>query len=184
MTFAVDEHPRPQSTLEALGEARPGLQEGRRRHGGERVGDLRRRGVRSSSRREELRAEQGAHAARAARAVGRRGGGAAASWASAPRRPSSRALTRAALKLADMDLVEVNEAFAPQYLAVEKELGLDRAKTNVERGRDRARTSARRERRADHGAPGLRARAPRGRYAVGSACIGGGQGIAVLIERV
>src|SRR2546425_456566 len=33
-----------------------------------------------------------------------------------------------------MDLVEVNEAFAPQYLAVEKELGLDRAKTNVHGG--------------------------------------------------
>ena len=33
-----------------------------------------------------------------------------------------------------MDLVEVNEAFAPQYLAVEKELGLDRAKTNVNGG--------------------------------------------------
>ena len=44
------------------------------------------------------------------------------------------ALKRADLKLSDMDLVEVNEAFAPQYLAVEKELGLDRAKTNVNGG--------------------------------------------------
>ena len=44
------------------------------------------------------------------------------------------ALERASLKLSDMDLVEVNEAFAPQYLAVEKELGLDRAKTNVNGG--------------------------------------------------
>src|SRR5207247_4388006 len=44
------------------------------------------------------------------------------------------ALTRAQLQIGDMDLVEVNEAFAPQYLAVEKELGLDRAKPNVNGG--------------------------------------------------
>src|SRR5207245_90135 len=49
--------------------------------------------------------------------------------------PSSRqALGRAALKIEDMDLVEINEAFATQYLAVEKDLGLDRSKTNVNGG--------------------------------------------------
>jgi acetyl-CoA acyltransferase 2 len=83
-----------------------------------------------------------------------------------------------------MDLVEVNEAFAAQYLAVEKELGLDRAKTNVNGGAialghplgaSGARITA-------HLVHELRRRG--GRYAVGSACIGGGQGLAVLVERV
>ncbi|MGH7732366.1 MAG: acetyl-CoA C-acyltransferase, partial [Gemmatimonadales bacterium] len=49
--------------------------------------------------------------------------------------PASRqALERAGMKLGQMDLVEVNEAFAAQYLAVEKELGLDRTRTNAEGG--------------------------------------------------
>ena len=49
--------------------------------------------------------------------------------------PASRnALETAGLSLADIDLVEVNEAFAGQYLAVEKELGLDREQTNVNGG--------------------------------------------------
>ena len=49
--------------------------------------------------------------------------------------PATRqALAKAGLKLSDIDLVEVNEAFAAQYLAVEKELGLDRSRTNVNGG--------------------------------------------------
>ena len=49
--------------------------------------------------------------------------------------PAARkALARAGLTLDEMDLVEVNEAFAAQYLAVEKELGLDPARTNVDGG--------------------------------------------------
>src|SRR5262249_13113067 len=49
--------------------------------------------------------------------------------------PASRkALESAGLSLEDIDLVEVNEAFAGQYLAVEKELGLDRERTNVNGG--------------------------------------------------
>ena len=94
------------------------------------------------------------------------------------------ALARAGLKLAEIDRVEVNEAFAPQFLAVEKELGLDRAKTNVNGGAIALGHPL--------GASGARitghlvyelARTG-GRYAVGSACIGGGQGIAVILERV
>ncbi len=94
------------------------------------------------------------------------------------------ALTRASLELGQIDLFEVNEAFAPQYLAVEKELGLPRDKTNVNGGAialghplgaSGARITA-------HLVYELRRR--QGRYAVGSACIGGGQGIAVVLERV
>src|SRR3989442_2482149 len=49
--------------------------------------------------------------------------------------PATRqALEKAGLKLSDMDLIEVNEAFAAQYLAVEQELGLDRKITNVNGG--------------------------------------------------
>jgi acetyl-CoA acetyltransferase family protein len=93
------------------------------------------------------------------------------------------ALARAGLKLGDIDRFEVNEAFAPQYLAVEKELGLDRAKTNVNGGAIALGHPL--------GASGARITAHlvyelariSGRYAVGSACIGGGQGLAVVLER-
>lgn len=92
------------------------------------------------------------------------------------------ALNKAGLALKDMDLVEVNEAFAPQYLAVEKELGLDPAKTNVNGGaialgHPLAASGARI---TGHLVHELRRRG--GKYAIGSACIGGGQGIAVIIE--
>lgn len=94
------------------------------------------------------------------------------------------ALARAELSLKDMDLVEVNEAFAAQYLACEKELGLDRERTNVNGGAiaighplgaSGARITA-------HLTYELRRR--NAKYAVGSACIGGGQGLAVLLERL
>ena len=51
-----------------------------------------------------------------------------------PAPAARKALAKAGMTLAQMDLVEINEAFAPQYLAVEKELGLDRTKTNVHGG--------------------------------------------------
>jgi acetyl-CoA acetyltransferase len=94
------------------------------------------------------------------------------------------ALDRAGLKTSDIDLFEVNEAFAPQYLAVEKELGLPREKTNVNGGAIALGHPL--------GASGARITAHLcyelgrrgGRYAAGSACIGGGQGIAVVLERV
>jgi acetyl-CoA acyltransferase 2 len=93
-----------------------------------------------------------------------------------------RLLERAEMKLEEADLFEVNEAFAPQYLAVEKELKLPRAKTNVDGGAIAVGHPL--------GASGARITAHllyelkrRGaRYGIGSACIGGGQGIAVLVE--
>jgi acetyl-CoA acyltransferase 2 len=98
--------------------------------------------------------------------------------------PAIRAvLDRAGLSLGDIDLFEINEAFAGQFLAVEKDLGLDREKVNVNGGAIGLGHPL--------GATGTRLlytlllelgrRAVR--YGVASACIGGGQGMAVLIER-
>jgi acetyl-CoA acyltransferase 2 len=94
----------------------------------------------------------------------------------------ARALARAKLALADMDLIEVNEAFAPQYLAVEKEAGLPRDRTNVDGGaialgHPLAASGARI---VAHLIYELRRR--RARRGIGAACIGGGQGIAVIVE--
>ena len=93
-----------------------------------------------------------------------------------------KALAVAGLKLEQMDLVEVNEAFAAQYLAVEKVLGLNRDKTNVNGGAIALGHPL--------AASGTRLvltllyelRRRGGRYGVASACIGGGQGIAVIVE--
>ena len=99
--------------------------------------------------------------------------------------PATRkALEKASLKLTDVDLVEVNEAFAAQYLAVEKELRLDRSRTNVNGGAIALGHPL--------GATGtrivltlLRELGRRhGRYGVATACIGGGQGIAMVVERL
>jgi acetyl-CoA acetyltransferase family protein len=93
-----------------------------------------------------------------------------------------RALERAGLALDDMDLVEINEAFAVQYLAVERELGLDRERTNVDGGAVALGhpLGASGARITLHLLHALRRRG--GRYGLGSACIGGGQGIAVIVE--
>ncbi len=99
--------------------------------------------------------------------------------------PAARAaLARAGLTLDQMDLVEVNEAFAAQYLSVEKELGLERARTNVHGGAIAIGhpLGASGARILVHLLHALRHRG--GRYALGSACIGGGQGIAVIVEAI
>lgn len=97
--------------------------------------------------------------------------------------PATRiALDKAGVELGDIDLIEVNEAFAPQYLAVEKELGLDRERTNVNGGAIALGHPL--------GATGTRLlltlcyelRRRKGRYGLATACIGGGQGIAMIIE--
>jgi acetyl-CoA C-acetyltransferase/acetyl-CoA acyltransferase 2 len=92
------------------------------------------------------------------------------------------AMARASAKLADFDLFEVNEAFAPQYLAVEKELGLPRERTNVDGGAIAVGhpLAASGSRITMHLLYELRRRAAR--YALGGACIGGGQGIALVLE--
>ena len=99
-----------------------------------------------------------------------------------PAPASRRALEKAGLSLDDMDLVEINEAFAAQYLAVEQELGLDRERTNVDGGAVAIGhpLGASGARITLHLLHALRRRG--GRYGLGSACIGGGQGIAVIVE--
>jgi acetyl-CoA C-acetyltransferase/acetyl-CoA acyltransferase 2 len=92
------------------------------------------------------------------------------------------AMARADAKLADFDLFEVNEAFAPQYLAVEKELGLPRDRTNVDGGAIAVGhpLGASGARLTLHTIRALRQRG--GRFGLAGACIGGGQGIAVILE--
>jgi acetyl-CoA C-acetyltransferase/acetyl-CoA acyltransferase 2 len=101
-----------------------------------------------------------------------------------PAGASRLALQRAGMKLEQMDLVEVNEAFAAQYLAVQKELGLDPAKTNLNGGAIAVGhpLGASGTRIMNHLVYELQRRQLK--YALGSACIGGGQGIAVIIERM
>ena len=97
--------------------------------------------------------------------------------------PAARAaLAKAGLTLDEIDVVEINEAFAPQYKAVEKELGLDPDRTNVNGGaiaitHPLAASGARITLHLLHE---LRRRGAR--YGLGAACIGGGQGGAVVVE--
>ena len=92
------------------------------------------------------------------------------------------ALEKARLSLDYIDLIEVNEAFAAQYLAVEKELGLDREKVNVNGGAIALGHPL--------GATGTRLvitllyelRRRKKKYGLAAACIGGGQGIAMVVE--
>jgi acetyl-CoA acetyltransferase family protein len=92
------------------------------------------------------------------------------------------ALQKAGMTLEHIDLIEVNEAFAAQYLAVEKELGLDRNKVNVNGGAIALGHPL--------GATGTRLvitllyelRRRKKKYGLATACIGGGQGIAMIVE--
>jgi len=93
-------------------------------------------------------------------------------------------LDKAGLTLDDIDLIEINEAFAGQYLAVEQELGLDREKVNVNGGAIALGHPL--------GMTGTRLlltlvlelRRRSLRRGLAAACIGGGQGIAVIVEAV
>ncbi|HQR37750.1 MAG TPA: acetyl-CoA C-acetyltransferase [Blastocatellia bacterium] len=99
--------------------------------------------------------------------------------------PSTRiALEKAGLTLGDIDLIEVNEAFAAQYLAVERELDLNRDCVNVNGGAIALGHPL--------GASGARLvltllhelRRRGKRYGLATACIGGGQGIAMIVESI
>ena len=180
--FAVDEHPRPQSTLETLGKLPPVF----KKDGVVTAGNA--SGICDGAACLVLTTEE------FAKANGLKPLARLVQWGVAAVEPTlmgigpapaiQHALARAELKQSDIDLFEVNEAFAPQYLAVEKELGLPRDKTNVNGGAIALGhpLGASGARITTHLVYELARRS--GRYAVGSACIGGGQGLAVVLERV
>lgn len=178
--FARDEHMRPDTTLEALAALRPYFKE----DGLVTAGNASGIGDGAAA----LVVADGEYAA----ANGLEPLGRLVAWAIAgvpprimglgPAPASRKALERAGLTLDDMTLIEVNEAFAPQYVAVERELELDREKVNVNGGaiaitHPLAATGARI---TTHLLHELRRRG--GGLALGSACIGGGQGAAVIVE--
>jgi acetyl-CoA acyltransferase len=97
---------------------------------------------------------------------------------------SRKALKRAGLDIKDMDIIELNEAFAVQALAVIKELGIDPAKLNIEGGAVALGHPL--------GASGARVTGKAAKllskhgkkYALATMCIGGGQGIATVLEKI
>jgi acetyl-CoA C-acetyltransferase len=95
-----------------------------------------------------------------------------------------RALERAGLTVADLDVIEANEAFAAQACAVSKELGFDPAKVNpngsgISLGHPIGATGALITVKALYELQRIG-----GRYALVTMCIGGGQGIAAIFERI
>ncbi len=180
VVYAADEHIRPDTTVEALGGLRPyfkkdGLVTAGNASG---IGDGGASAVLAS--------------AEWAEANGIQPLGRIVSWGFVgvepkvmgigPAPAARLALEKAGMSLEDMDLFEVNEAFAPQYKSVEKELGLDPEKTNVNGGAIAIThpLAASGARITIHLMHELRRRG--GRFGLGSACIGGGQGGAVIVE--
>ncbi|MCJ2186712.1 thiolase family protein [Novosphingobium beihaiensis] len=97
---------------------------------------------------------------------------------------SQKALARAGITAADLDVVELNEAFASQAIACVRDLGLDMAKTNIDggaiaMGHPLGATGAR-----IVGKAASLLKREGGKYALASQCIGGGQGIATVLEAV
>ena len=179
-SFAVDEHMRPDTTIEGLARLRPYF----RKDGLVTAGNASGIGDGAAS---VVVADRRWAEANGAEPIGR-----LVSWGFAgvdpaimgigPAPAARKALARVGLALEDMDLVEINEAFAAQYKSVEKELGLDPERTNVNGGaiaitHPLAASGARITLHLLHE---LRSRGAR--YGLGAACIGGGQGGAVVVE--
>ena len=179
-TYAADEHMRPDTTLEALGGLRPYF----KKDGLVTAGNA--SGIGDGAASAVLAGADWAEA-NGVEPIGR-----IVSWGFVgvepqvmgigPAPAARLALEKAGLSLDDMDLVEVNEAFAPQYKSVEKELGLDPDITNVNGGAIAIThpLAASGARITIHLIHELRRRGKK--YGLGSACIGGGQGGAVIVE--
>jgi acetyl-CoA C-acetyltransferase len=178
ITVNKDEHMRPDTTLEALSKLQPVF----RKNGVVTAGNA--SGIVDGAAAVVMATDEGLDGQPA---IGR-----IVSWAVVgveprlmgigPARAIPVALQRAGLTLDQIDLIEVNEAFAPQYIAVERELTLDRDRVNVNGGaiavgHPLAASGARLALTLLYE---LRRRG--GRCGVASACIGGGQGIAVVFE--
>lgn len=178
--WAADEHMRPGTTPEALAKLAPHF----KKDGVVTAGNA--SGICDGAA-ALIVADEGFAAERGLRPLGR-----LVSWAAAgvdpkvmglgPVPASRLALERAGLTLEEMGLIEVNEAFAAQYLAVERELGLDRERTNLEGGAVALGhpLGASGARITLHLLHALRRRG--GQYGLGTACVGGGQGMAVVVE--
>ena len=110
-----DDGPRAGTTLEGLASLQARLPRGRHRHRRQRLPAQRRRG---GGRRHERHQGQGSSASRRSRASWRAASPASTprSWASARSRPAARRSTRANMTIDDIDLVEINEAFAAQVI--------------------------------------------------------------------
>lgn len=101
-----------------------------------------------------------------------------------PVEASKKALARAGLKLSDIDIIELNEAFAAQSISVVKELGIDEAKLNIEGGAVALGHPL--------GASGARITGKAAqllnktgkKYALSTLCVGGGQGMATVLEKI
>ena len=178
--FRADEHMRPGTTLEILSALKPYF----KKDGLVTAGNA--SGIADGGAATVLASEE------YAKAHGLKPLGRLVAWAVAgvepkhmgigPAPAARKALEKAKLKLEQMDLVEVNEAFAPQYLAVERELGLDRTRTNacggaIAIGHPLAASGTRITIHLLHAL-----RREKKRFGLGSACIGGGQGAAVIVE--
>lgn len=178
--MSVDDHPRPDSTLEGLASLRPAFERGGCVTAGNASGIV--DGAAAVVVSSESRARE-----RGWEPLGRLLG-----WCVAGVEPSTMgigpvpavagALEAAGLALGQVDLLEINEAFAAQYLAVEKLLGLERGRVNVNGGaialgHPLAATGTRL---VVTLLKALRRRG--GGRGVASACIGGGQGIALVVE--
>ena len=180
-TVVVDQHPRPDTTMEALGRLEPVFREGGNVTAGNSAG------ITDGAAAMVLMAESRATSEGReplARIL-------ATSWAGVPPEimgigpvPATKiVLEKAGLSLADIDLIEINEAFAAQVIACERELKIDRDKLNVNGGGisighpigmsgARIILSLAYEMRARGASLGL-----------ATLCISGGQGLAVILER-
>jgi acetyl-CoA acetyltransferase family protein len=181
-TVDADEHPRPETTAEALASLRPYFAADGSVTAGNASGIVDGAAALVVASRER------------ADALGLRPLGRLVSWGTAgvdpkimgigPVPSSRQALERAGLSLDDMDLVEINEAFAPQAVACEKELGVDRERLNVNGGAVALGhpLGATGSRLALTALMELRRRG--GGKALVTMCIGGGQGIAGVLESI
>ncbi|XP_064634574.1 3-ketoacyl-CoA thiolase, mitochondrial-like [Lineus longissimus] len=180
--FEVDEHPRPQTTMESLAKLSPVFKKGGT------VNAANASGICDGGSAVIIATEEACqkHDLKPlARLVGYGVAGCDPTIMGIGPAPAIRKMLAATgATLENMDLVEVNEAFAPQYLAVEKELGLNPEITNVNGGGIALGhpLGASGNRITAHLVHELRRRG--GKRAIGSACIGGGQGISVMLENV
>ncbi len=182
ITVSEDDHRRPETTMETLAKLPPSFKKDGMVTAGNASGIVDGAAAVIVTREETARKQ------------GLKGIGRIVSWAVTgvdptimgigPVPATQKALAAAGLKLEDIDRIEVNEAFASQYLAVEKALGLNREKTNVNGGAIALGHPL--------GASGTRLvitvlnelRRKGLRYGLATACIGGGQGIAMIVEAI